>query len=260
VRRLAKPSFALVVCILTLAMMCKVRGQVGGQNVKTFFDSEMPGIKIQVDATAETRPKENLTVWLRLIPQPDVSVELFQLEVYGFLNGTVRVSIGNITDHSLSSNGMSSEYNGTFFVPDGMWGVTFGQITLTYNISLGNSEQIFRNATGGFYMTHVENALLEDLENQLRTVNDNYTKLNDDYTKLSDEYINLTGEYLQLNQTFVQLQQNYTTLWGNYTGLQGSMNGDLDNTRRVAVIFAVTTVFFVATTVFMVMRRPNETW
>lgn len=234
-------------------MMCKVRGQVGGENVKTFFDSEMPGIKIQVDATAETRPKENLTVWLRLIPQADVSVELFQLEVYGFLNGTVRVSIGNITDHSFPLNGMSSEYNGTFFVPDGMWGVTFGQITLTYSISLGSSEQTFRNATSGFYMTHVENTLLEDLENQLRTVNDNYTKLNDNYTKLNDKYTNLTGEYLQLNQTFVQLQLNYTAL-------QGSMNDDMDNTRRVAVILAVTTVFFVATTVFMVMRRPKESW
>jgi len=33
VRRLAKSSFILIVCILTLAMMCKVRGQVGGENV-----------------------------------------------------------------------------------------------------------------------------------------------------------------------------------------------------------------------------------
>jgi hypothetical protein len=35
---------------------------------------------------------------------------------------------------------------------------------------------------------------------------------------------------------------------------------ELDNTRRVAVILAITTVFFVATTVFMVMRKPNESW
>lgn len=133
-------------------------------------------------------------------------------------------------------------------------------ITLTYSASLGGLELRFPGAVSGFYMTYVENTLLKDLENQLKTVNENYAKLTDDYAKLNDKYINLTGEYLQLNQTFVQLQQNYTNLWANYTALQGSMNGDLDNTRRVAVIFAVTTVFFVATTVFMVMRRPSETW
>jgi hypothetical protein len=186
-------------------MVFKARAEVEGDNVQTFFDSEMLGIKIQANATAETRPKENLTVWLRLIPQANVSVELFQLEVYGFLNGTVRVSIGNITDHSFPLNGMSSEYNGTFFVPDGVWGVTFGQIMLTYSISLGSSKQTFQNATSGFYMTHVENTFLENLESQLKSLNESYNQLNGTYN-------NLTGEYLQLNQTFVQLQQNYTTL------------------------------------------------
>lgn len=244
-KRLAKLGLILIVYTLTLAIVCKVRAQAEEQNVKTFFDSEMPGIKIQVNATAETRPKENLTVWLRLIPQANVSVELFQLEVYGFLNGTIRVSIGNITDHSLSLNGVSSDYNGTFFVPDRVWGVTFGQITLTYSISLGSSTQTFQNATSGFYMTHVENTFLENLESQVKSLNESYNQLNGTYN-------NLTREYLQLNQTFVQLQQNYTTL-------QGSMN-ELDNTRRVAVILAITTVFFVATTIFMVMRRPRESW
>lgn len=260
VRRLAKSSFILIVCILTLAMMCKVKGQVGGENVKTFFDSEMPGIKIQVNATAEALPAEYLTVWLRLMPQTSVYVELLRFEVYGFLNGTDEVSIGSVTDYNYSLSGAHREYNGTFFIPDGVWGVTFGQITLTYSASLGGLELRFPGAVSGFYMTYVENTLLKDLENQLKTVNENYAKLTDDYAKLNDKYINLTGEYLQLNQTFVQLQQNYTNLWANYTALQGSMNGDLDNTRRVAVIFAVTTVFFVATTVFMVMRRPSETW
>jgi hypothetical protein len=248
-------------------MMCKVRGQVGGENVKTFFDSEMPGIKIQVNATAEALPAEYLTVWLRLAPQTSVYVELLRFEVYGFLNGTDEVSIGSVTDYNFSLSGADREYNGTFFIPGGVWGVTFGQIKLTYSASLGGLELRFPDAVSGFYMTHVENTLLKDLENQLKTVNDNYTKLNDDYTKLNDDYAklndnytSLAGEYLQLNQTFVQLQQNYTTLWGNYTALQGSMNDDLDNTRRVAVILAVTTVFFVATTVFMVMRRPKESW
>lgn len=231
-------------CTLALATVCKVRAQGVGDNVKTFFDSEMPGIKIQANATAETRPAGNLTIWLRLMPQANIYVELFRLEVYGFLNGTDKVSIGNITDHNLP-NGTSSEYKETFLVPDGVWGATFGEIMLTYSISLGALELRFPNATSGFYMTHIEDTFLESLQSQLKGLNENYNQLN-------DTYHNLTSAYLQLNQTFVQLQQNYTSL-------QGSMD-ELDNTRRVAVILAITTVFFVATTVFMVMRRPRESW
>jgi hypothetical protein len=198
----------------------------------------MPGIKIQVNATAETRPAENLSVWLLLTPQTAVYVESFELDIYGFLNGTDKLSIGNITDHSFSLNGNSTEYNMTFLVPDGVWGITFGEITLTYSANLGGLELKFPNATCGFHMTQVDNTLVESLVTQLRGLNESYDQLN-------DTYYNLTGKYLELNQTFVQLQ--------------GSMN-ELDNTRRVAVILAITTVFFVATTVFMVMRRPRESW
>jgi hypothetical protein len=221
-KRLAKLSLIIIVCTLTLTMVFKVRAEVEGGNVKTFFDSEIPGIKIQANATAETRPTENLTVWLHLVPQTNVYVELFRLDVYGFQNGTAKVSIGNISDYNFPLNGTAREYSWTFPVQDGVWGVTFAEITLTYSASLGGLELRFPNATSGFY------------------------------NQLNGTYNNLTGEYLQLNQTFVQLQQNYTTL-------QGSMN-ELENTRRVAVILAITTVFFVATTIFMVMRRPRESW
>lgn len=244
-KRLAKLSLIIVVCTLTLAMVCKVAAQVPAQNVKTFFDSEMPGIKVQANATAETRPTENLTVWLLLTPQTAVYVESFELDIYGFLNGTDKVSIGNITDYSFSLNGNSTEYNMTFLVPNGVWGVTFGEVTLTYSANLGGLELRFPNTTSGFYMTQVDNTFVESLVTQLKGLNESYDQLN-------DTYYNLTGKYLELNQTFVQLQQNYTTL-------QGNMN-ELDNTRRVAVILAITTVFFVATTVFMVMRRPRESW
>jgi hypothetical protein len=237
-KRVAKLSLIIVVCTLTLAMVCKVKAQVSAHNVKTFFDSEMPGIKIQVNATAETRPTENLSAWLLLTPQTAVYVESFELDIYGFLNGTDKVSIGNITDHSFSLNGNSTEYNMTFIVPDGVWGITFGEITLTYSANLGGLELMFPKASGGFYMTQVDNTFVESLVTQLRGLNESYDRLN-------DTYYNLTGEYLELQQ--------------NYTMLQGSMN-ELDNTRRVAVILAITTVFFVATTVFMVMRRPRESW
>lgn len=243
-RRLAKLGLILVAFTLTLAMVCKVGAQIGGENVKTFFDSEMPGIKIQANATAETRPAGNLTVWLSLTPQTNVHVELFRLDVYGFLNGTAKATIGNISDNNLP-NDVSSEYSDSFPIPDGVWGVTFGEITLNYSISLGSLRLEFPNATSGFYMTQVENTFLENLESQLKS-------LNETYNQQKDAYHNLTDAYTQLDQNYTQLNQTYTTL-------QGSVN-ELNNTRQVAVILAITTVFFVATTIFLVMRRPKESW
>lgn len=245
-RTLVKLGLILIVCILTLSMVCRVRAQVAGDNVKNFFNSEMPGLTIQANATAETRPGGTLTVWLLIMPQPEtkVHVDSFRLDVYGFLNGTEKVSIGDLNSSNLP-NEMESDYNETFTVPDGVSGVTFGEITLTYSISLGALDLTFPNAVSGFYMTHVEDTLLEGLEGQLKDLNGSYTQLKGDYS-------NLTNAYLQLNQTYLQLQQNYTSL-------QGSM-GTLDSTRSVAIVLAITTVFFVITTVFMVMRRPQESW
>jgi hypothetical protein len=36
--------------------------------------------------------------------------------------------------------------------------------------------------------------------------------------------------------------------------------GELDNTRRLTTVLAITTVLFVATTVYLVMRKPKEIW
>jgi len=245
-RTLAKLSLILIVSILTLSVVCKVKAQVVGDDVKNFFNSKMPGLRIQANATAETRPGETLTVWLLIMPQPDtiVHVDSFRLDVYGFLNGTERISIGDVNDSNLP-NETESDYNETFIVPDGVSGVTFGEITLTYSISLGALELTFPNAVSGFYMTHVEDTLLESLRGQLEDLNGSFTHLKGDYS-------NLANAYAQLNQTYVQLQQNYTSL-------QSTM-GMLDSTRSVAVVLAITTVFFVITTVLMVMRRPKESW
>lgn len=255
-KKLAKPILILILCTLTLAMVCNVRAQNEGNNVETFLDSDMPGGTIQVNATTQTHPVGNLTLWLRLRPQTGVYVEnlSYRLDVYGFRNGTTPRVIGSVTAQNLNlSSGTTKEYNAnvSFIVPEDVWGMTFGNIALTYSISFLGTP-IPMNVTSGFYMTNVENAFLEKLESQLIGLQQNYTTLQGSYNQLNDTYYNLTAAYFQLNQTFVQLQQNYTTL-------QGSMNV-LDNTRQVAVILAITTVFFVATTIFLVMRRPKESW
>lgn len=256
VKKLAKPILILILCTLGVAMVCNVKAQKEGNNVETFFDSDVPGGTIQVNATTQTQPMGDLTLWLCLTPQTGVHLEnlSYTLDVYGFRNGTTPRVIGNMTAQNLNlPSETTKEYNAkeSFPVPEDVWGMTFGNITLTYSISFLGTP-IPMNVTSGFYMTNVENTFLEKLESQLSGLQQNYTTLQGSYNQLNDTYYNLTVAYLQLNQTFVQLQQNYTTL-------QGGMNV-LDNTRQVAVILAITTVFFVATTIFLVMRRPKESW
>jgi hypothetical protein len=62
-----------------------------------------------------------------------------------------------------------------------------------------------------------------------------------------------------LINAFVNLNQSYWNLQGNYTSVQNSL-GELDNTRRLSTILAITTVFFLATTVYIVVRRPRDYW
>jgi hypothetical protein len=235
-KNIRKVALILIIFSLTFAPLYGVKAQQPTENMKTFFDSEIPGIKIQVNATAETQPTENITMILSLKRQTDVYVKYFNFSVFGFLNGTDKVLMANISDNNFSLEGTPKEYNCTFKVPEQVWDVTYGEITLTYNVTytVGSGILIiipYENLKIGFTMTHVENIYLKSVEEQLKS---------------------LTNIYDQLNQTYWELQQNYTTL-------QGNLN-ELGNTRMAVGILAVTTVFFVATTLYLVMRKPKESW
>jgi len=231
-----KISMLLMIFAITSALICIAKAQAPTENMKTFFDSKIPGMKIQVNATAETQPAENITVMLSMKGLGDVYVENFNLTVFGFLNGTYKTMMRNITDSDIPLNNAMKEYNCTFKVPEQVWDVTYGEILLTYRAVLGGLELRFPQLTYGFTMTHVENVYLKKLENDLKS---------------------WITSYQQLNSTFEQLLQNYTELQQNYTALQGSLN-ELDNTRRAVAILAITTIFFVATTLYVVMRKPKQ--
>jgi hypothetical protein len=282
-RLLAKLSLVLIVCTLASATVFRFAARAEEENVKTFFDSDILGIKIQVNATASTRPGNNLTVWLHLLPetsQTNVSVQLLKLEIYGFLNGTdEKVSIGSITGYNISLSGVqTAEYDANFTVPDWVFGETFGSIKLTnIQFPVGSVTLMIPDAASGFYMTNVENTYYETQVNALKESIDQLTSSNGNLTALYSEALanidqltnnnnNLTALYseasaniTQLDQTVTMLAENLTMLELSYNSTLGSMSA-LENTREVAVVLGITTVFFVATTVFMIMRRPRERW
>jgi len=238
-----KMGLAIIISIILFATICNVKAQTPTtENMQTFFDREIPGIKIIVNATAETQPNGNITVKIAMNPlEEEVNIEYFNFSVFGFLNGTYKTMIYNITVNNFP-------FNDTFPVPEQVWGVTFGEITLTYDVTYVIEKGIeititipYENLTVGFDMTRVKNVYLETVEGQLRNLNSTFEQLNQTFRQYFNK--DLTPE--NLNDTLRELQ--------------GSSN-ELGNTRMAVGILAITTVFFVATTLYLVMRKPKESW
>jgi len=227
-RKKQKLIILLSILAFTFTSICTIKAQTQ-ENMKTFFDSEIPGIRIQVNATAESQPIGNITVILSLKRVTDVDIKYFNFSVFGFLNGTYKTLMANITDYNFSLGDIPQIYNCTFKVHEQVWDVTYGEITLKYDvkytISPGPGLQIMPYGLAfGFPMTRVENVYLKNLEEQ-----------------------------------FENLNKTYWELLKNYTELQGSQS-ELGNTRIAVGVLAIATVFFVATTLYLVMRKPKQYW
>jgi len=243
---LRKICISLFVLALTFALLNSARVHATDEEMKVFLNSEMPGINIQVNATSKTQPGKNLTVLLTLRTTMNVTIDRINLEVFGFLNGTDQLSLGNISDSNRDMNNTLINYPKiVIIVPDNVWGITYGEIRLAYHAYMGEFVAGFLNIVNGFPLTLVENTLLKNLEEQVRN-------LNESCNQLAEKYSNLTETYAALNQTYWDLNQTYTSA-------QNSL-GELDNTRRLTTILAITTVFFLATTVYIILRRPRDYW
>ena len=250
-RKLRTVTSIFVMLIIALTLVKSTTAQTPAKNIKTFFDSEIPGIKIQVNATAETQPSQNITVTLNLKPQTTVEVTYFNLSIFGFINGTYKTLMANITDSNFSLYPASKEYTCTFKVPEQVWGVTYGEIVLTYTARYGVVTINLEKLTCGFTMTDVENIYLKNIEEKLKASTSTFNLLNQTFWE--SFHMNLTMESLALlNKTYWELQQNYTALRGNLN--------ELDNTRMAVAVLAIVAVFFVATTIYMIMRKPKQYW
>jgi hypothetical protein len=251
-KRTSKINSILIVFVLASALTCLIKAQSPQENMTTFFDSDVPGMRIQVNATTETQPSENVSATLSLEIQTDVNevqIEYLNFSIFGFINGTYRVLMTNITDNSISLNAASKEYNSncTFLVPERVWDATYGEITLTYNATESTESgtlvimatKLYDKLKFGFPMTHVENTYLKQVEQDRQTLNSTLAELKQVFSQLSNE--DLTPD--SLNKTI--------------SNLQGSA-GELDNTRRAVIALTATTVVFVATTVYMFLRKPSQ--
>jgi len=230
-------AIIVLVGLMSLAFVSGIRAE-SADELKTFYSKNYPGISLKVDATNETDPGKNLTLklWADRTSSDVFDVECFNMTVYGFkLSGpeeAVLYSALLVSNVSLTSN-QTIDQTHMIPVPSDVYGPVFCRLYLEYVTA---DESVTRNPE--FAITSVRNIYYENLKNDFQQQNQSYQQLNETYG--------------QLNQTYWELQENYTNL-------QKSMT-DLSNTRMLATIFLVTTVFFVATTLYLTLKKPRESW
>lgn len=235
-------SIAILILILVMAT-CTVKAQTT-EKMETFLDLEIQGIKITVNATAETQPNKNITINLHIKPLVEkVDMEYFNFSVFGYINGTYKTLLP-LYSNTTSELTLPYQCNFTCYVPENVWGITYGEITLKYKVTYsypGGEITQRHNFATGFDMTSVENVYLETVEEQLKNLNNILTQLNQTFREYFG--IDLTPE--NFNKTFQELR-----------GTQS----ELSNTRMTVAVLAMTTVFFVATTAYLFLRKPREQW
>ncbi len=178
-----KASLMLILFCLTIASTCTVtKAQTPTENTITFFDAEIPaknaGLKIQVNATAETQPTKIMNVTVTMQAFAEVNIKHFNFSIVGMLYGKDETLLFNITEKNLPlSNGVLKEYHNSFSVPENVWDKTYGKITLTYSTKIGLAIFDYEDVTCGFPMTYVENVYLKSLEEKLQSLNSIFTQL-----------------------------------------------------------------------------------
>ena len=227
---------------LTLTLVKCTTAQTANET-EQFFSRDYAGISIRFNATRETVPGGNIRINLCVsCTAKNVTVHHLNLSVYGFRYGQEKIFLLNSTsalkDTSLVYNDTYS-YNYSVPVPTDVWDATHAKLDLKYTIVDSSFEY-----NPSFPITVVKNVYLEELKSKLESLNATYWQLNQTFWESFG--MNLTEENLaQLNETYWQFK--------------GSQS-ELDTTRRVVAILAITTVLFVATTLYLVMRKPKERW
>jgi len=245
-----KLSIALLL-ILASTLIHSVAAQ---NNIQTFFELSLPGIKIQVDATREASPGGNVTLILHVKGEADgVNVEYLNLTVFGFIQGRNKTLLRSISQGSFSLNyNETVDYKDSFIVPDEVWDATYGELSFKYSLA-GFSYEL---CNIGFTMTHVENVLMKYLQEQLANLTKAYEALSTAYKNLNESYINVSEQLQTLQQNYTQLNETYVALNQTYWKLKESVGG-LETSKNMMYVFLATTSIFAATTVYFIFRKPK---
>ncbi|MEM4703860.1 MAG: hypothetical protein QXJ02_02180 [Candidatus Bathyarchaeia archaeon] len=228
---------AIFAFALASAFFGNARAQTSTGDMRLVLDFNILEVTIRVYAPNETRPAENITITATLTSHLMVEIKHFNLSVYGFVKGENKTLIASRSEEAFWRNSTTDVYNLTFKIPENVWGIVYGEVTLVHSAHYGSIVANNDGVTCGFPVTFVKNVYLEELENTLQSLNQTFSEIFG---------VSLNSENLAtLNITYLELQQS---------------KSDLENTRSLAVVLGITSFFFVATTLYLVLRKPKEYW
>ncbi|MEM3577440.1 MAG: hypothetical protein QXX51_03180 [Candidatus Bathyarchaeia archaeon] len=247
-----KLKLIILICCLSIASLPLARTEAQNETITKLLN--LPGINIEINATAEAVPGQNVSLTLSLskaLGPKDVYIGYLNVSVFGFVYGKEKILIVSLTDGNIS---LVNEYNCVlppFAIPENVWGITQGEITLTYNVTYEQpgtpiiiTIMPYENLKVSFDMTYVENTYLKSIEEQLASLNATFFESFN--MSLSKENIE------QLNQTYWDYVQKYDALKGSAS--------ELENLRSVSVILGVITAILFVSTVYLLFRKPKEQW
>ncbi|MEM0007732.1 MAG: hypothetical protein QXR89_05670 [Candidatus Bathyarchaeia archaeon] len=252
-----KAATVLLTCSLLL-FICM--GNVKAQNqinMETFLDINIPGMKVQVNATSEANPTDLISAILSLTSEVTrVYVKTMNFAIYGFINGTEKIKIySNITSGFELNKAEQYVCQHQIYVPENVCGVIYGEIDLVYNATvkdeLGLEHSYFFQDKLGFTMTRVQNIYVKAIEERLASLLGVLNQLNQTFQMCFGKNLTI-DELMNLNQTYWQLKNQYESL--------SKVKTELDNTRATVAVLGVTTVIFFATTAYLLFRKPKNYW
>lgn len=190
--------------------------------IQMFFTHNYVGISIKVDASREVIPDENVTVelWINCTAI-GVEVNYLNLSIYGFKDGQEKNELK--TFNAIENSSLVFNQTDKYY----------------YDISVP------RNVWGVIYA-----------EILLRY---NILSLNFEYNPSFFLTIIRNIYYEQLQEEVQYLNNSYWELRENFTALQENLI-DYENTRRLAVLLGITTIFLLATTIYFFTRKPKVYW
>lgn len=223
------PFLLLTVFILTIASTAVAQSTNEEKDMRNVYSINRYGLVVNIDAPYQADPGKNISITVRTEAHGDIEglyIEYIYLKIYGLVNETNEILLGNFTHLENSTLDFQQVYERSHTIiisNETSPGLIYGRIWCKWKcVSVGVEGEI---SNAGFVVTYIKNK----------------------------EYEKLYEDYQELNSTYWSLHDNYTNLESNYLG-------ELGNTRNMMYVFVVTTVVSAASAVFFVIRRPKKWW
>lgn len=228
-------KIAILIGLMFLTTLMPFSGASSSDQIRV-FEYSLYNLKIHVRSLSEAYPNQSITVNITATASAKLTINYTAIELYTFNSSTMKdekfasieyINYSNPLSFSGGQSSSETSYDST--IPESALSVVYGKLILVWT-ETGTDESTTYRREPTFIITNLKNPELERLKIENEELKKNITDINDTLTEA-------------LN---------------NLTDIKNRYEGEIGNTRSVATLLAVTTVFFVATTVYLVMRKPKE--